>query len=75
VSPVGVSGTKGDVGVICEDSLCERKMNAFSDISLIAIRKSKTLKTSPWGTPFCLETGEDVVFCIRTNSFLSLRKL
>ena len=70
MSPVGVSGT-----IICEESLCERKMNAFSDISLIAIRKSKTLKISPWETPFCIGTGEDVVFCIRTDGFLSLRKL
>ena len=32
MSPVGVSGTKGNVEVICEKSLCERKLNAFSDI-------------------------------------------
>jgi len=37
-------------------------------ISSIAIRKSKTLKTLSWGTPFCIGTGDDVVFCIRTGT-------
>jgi len=56
-------------------SHCVRGKLTHLVISLIAIRKSKTLKTSPWGTPFCIGTGVDVVFCIRTDGFLSLRKL
>jgi len=58
-------------------SLCVRGKFTHLVVSLIALRKSKMLNTSPWGTPFCIGTGEDVVFCIRTDSFLSLslRKL
>jgi len=44
-------------------------------ISLIASKKSRTLKTSPCGTTFSTVRGEEVEFCILTIKVLLLRKL
>ena len=51
VSSVRVGGTNRNVVVVGEEALSDEKLT-FLAVSLMAIKKSGTLKTSPWGTAF-----------------------